>query len=114
MLKSQLFSLYVVIHTILCGCGQDQKRAGFEMADKAYEVTKIAKIGRGEVVESSGFAWTSDGNLWTHNDGGGASILYKINLKGELLQTQEIPNTSNNDWEDLAKDKSGNIYIGDM
>jgi hypothetical protein len=114
MLKAQLFSIYVLLHTLLCGCGQDKKRSDFELAEKDYTVTKIGKIGKEGVTESSGFAWTSDGNLWTHNDGGGSNNLYKVNLNGELLQTQEIPNTTNRDWEDLTKDKSGNIYIGDF
>lgn len=114
MLKAQLISFYVVLHTLLCGCGQDKKRSHFELAENAYTIAKIGKIEKEGVTESSGFAWTNDGNLWTHNDGGGSNNLYKVNLQGTLLQTQEIPNTANHDWEDLAKDKSGNIYIGDF
>lgn len=114
MLKTTLFAIYIFVQTALCGCQQDKNRSEFELAEQNYTVEKIGKMGKNEVTESSGFAWSDDGNLWTHNDGGNANELYKINLKGDLLQTVVIPNTKNTDWEDLTKDKSGNIYIGDF
>jgi hypothetical protein len=114
MLKAQLFSLYVFFHTVLCGCVQDRGRADFELADDQYFITKIGKIKKEGITESSGFAWSADSNLWTHNDGGGSSNLFKVTLDGELVQTLAISHTTNRDWEDLAKDKSGNIYIGDF
>jgi len=52
--------------------------------------------------------------LWTHNDGGGKNVLLKIDMKGKSQGVITIPNTSNIDWEDLAKDDKGYIYIGDF
>ncbi len=115
MLKYKLFTIYIFLQTALCGCQQDKNRADFETVDGAYEITQLAKMDKAEVAESSGFAWADgDSTLWTHDDGGGANALFKVNLKGRLLQTKTIPNTTNADWEDLAKDKNGNIYIGDF
>ncbi|KAA9331193.1 hypothetical protein [Adhaeribacter soli] len=115
MLKYKLFTIYIFLQTTLCGCNQDNRRAGFETLDNAYTVTQLAKMAKNEVKESSGFAWAEDDStLWTHDDGGGRNVLYKVNLKGQLRDTLEIPHTSNEDWEDLTKDKSGNIYIGDF
>src|SRR5688572_19719622 len=115
MLKYKLFTIYIFLQTALCGCQQDKNRAEFETVDNAYTVQQIAKMDKGEVAESSGFAWAEgDSMLWTHDDGGGSNALFKVNLKGKLVETKEVKNTINADWEDLARDKSGNIYIGDF
>lgn len=115
MLKYHFFTIYIFIQTALCGCRQDRNRADFETVDTAYEVRQIGKMGKTEVTESSGFAWADgDSTLWTHGDGGTQNALYKVNLQGKLLETKTIPHTINADWEDLTKDKSGNIYIGDF
>jgi hypothetical protein len=114
MLKYQLFTLYVFFHTALCGCRQDSKRAEFKPAGNDYTITRIGKMNREDLTESSGLAWTDGGNLWTHGDAGSPGKLYKVSKSGQLLATQPVPRTSNEDWEDLAKDKSGNLYIGDF
>lgn len=62
--------------------------------------------------ESSGLVYT-EGALWTHNDSGNLSNIYKIDTAtGILLQTISIVNYSNSDWEDIAAD-SNFIYIAD-
>ncbi|GEO03090.1 hypothetical protein AAE02nite_07540 [Adhaeribacter aerolatus] len=71
-------------------------------------------MAKDEVPESSGLALAADKNLWTHGDSGNPPVLFKINETGTLLQTREIQRTHNQDWEDLAKDQAGNIYIGDF
>src|SRR5688572_6101514 len=115
MLKYKLFTIYIFLQTALCGCQQDKNRAEFETVETAYEIVQVGKMGKAEVAESSGFAWADgDSTLWTHGDGGRANELYKVNLAGKLLETKTIANTINADWEDLAKDKAGNIYIGDF
>ncbi len=115
MLKYKLFTVYIFLQTTLCGCQQDKNRAEFETVGETYEVTQLGKMDRAEVAESSGFAWADgDSTLWTHGDGGTENALYKVNLKGKLLETKTIPHTINADWEDLTKDKRGNIYIGDF
>ena len=37
-----------------------------------------------------------------------------INSNGKIAKTITISNATNVDWEDITKDKSGNIYIGDF
>ncbi|MDX5438256.1 MAG: hypothetical protein LPK03_13720, partial [Pontibacter sp.] len=79
-----------------------------------YKV-KIQRIGRldSRIKESSGLAHASDSTLWTHPDSGFPAELYLFNLKGELLQTVPLP-LPNRDWEELAQDRMGNLYIGDF
>jgi len=51
---------------------------------------------------------------WTLNDGGNQSELYLIDTSGNVLRTLEVGNLENRDWESLAVDDSGNLYIGDF
>lgn len=114
MLPERIFTVFVFLQTLLCGCSSDRKRADFELAEKQYTVRQIGKMDKDDVKESSGFEVTQDGNFWTHADGGNPAVLYKVNAAGKLLATVDIPNTTNLDWEDLAKDDAGYLYIGDF
>ena len=67
----------------------------------------------GEVAETSGLLLI-DGAWWTHNDGGNAPLLYRIDpANGGVLRTVEVTNVSNIDWEDIAADDEY-VYIGDV
>ncbi len=72
------------------------------------EVCKLEKV----LNESSGLV-IANGNIWTHNDSWGEPVLYAID---ESCQIKTILYVSgqNKDWEELAKDDAGNIYIGDF
>jgi len=65
------------------------------------------------VNETSGLI-KIDGQLWTHNDSGGAPKLYQINeTNGRIIRSVTIENAKNRDWEDIAYDDNY-VYIGDM
>ncbi|MEM9820623.1 MAG: T9SS type A sorting domain-containing protein [Bacteroidota bacterium] len=77
-----------------------------------YQMDNVAILPNA-LFENSGLALTSSG-LWTHNDGGNADELYRIDsLSGAILQTILIANGENEDWEDLAEDEE-HLYIGDF
>lgn len=62
--------------------------------------------------ESSGIVFT-DGVIWTHNDSGNPSKIYKADTtNGALLQTLSVTNFPNTDWEDITAD-SAYLYIAD-
>jgi len=70
------------------------------------------------ITQASGLALDPNGtSLWTHNDQGNATTdLYKIlpatgNQMVTLQKQVNVLNVTNQDWEDLAKDDAGNIYI---
>jgi hypothetical protein len=114
MLKFKLFTVYVFFETLLCGCSVDQKREGFEVRARDYVIERVGKMNKEEVMESSGIELTGDGNFWTHADGGNLPVLYKVDATGKLLKVLQVPNTANQDWEDLARDDQGHIFIGDF
>ncbi|MCD9611433.1 hypothetical protein V2647_06325 [Tenacibaculum maritimum] len=51
--------------------------------------------------------------LWMHNDSGNRSIIYGVNIEGEIMEEMDI-NAKNNDWEDMTSDPYGNVYIADI
>ncbi|MBM3435445.1 MAG: hypothetical protein FJY07_04400 [Bacteroidetes bacterium] len=66
-----------------------------------------------ELNENSGLV-NLNGEIWTHNDYGGDSELYQINLSdGSIIRTVDIHEADNVDWEDLACDEEY-VYIGDF
>lgn len=66
------------------------------------------------VLESSGLEVGPDGCFWTHNDSGNPAGLYCVDTTGTVQRTVEVVGDPNTDWEDLAKDDEGNLYIGNF
>ncbi len=63
--------------------------------------------------ESSGLALTAPNRLWTHNDSGNTNELFCIDTTATILRTITVFNALNIDWEDLAMDDTGSIFIND-
>ncbi len=64
--------------------------------------------------ETSGLEQTDSTSIWTHNDSGGKPRLYHYLLNGQLIDSTVIAGASNVDWEDLANDHNGTLFIGDF
>jgi len=108
---AKLFTIYVYLQTVLCGCGADRRQGGFARPDFAYKLERVGRLDA-RVPESSGLAQAQGNTFWTHSDSGNPAILYRIGPSGELLQI--LPLTLPNiDWEDLAEDAEY-LYIGDF
>lgn len=106
-----LFSVKVALFTC---CGPEKRRSDFEVIGGAYSISQIATLPR-VLNESSGIVVAQpDQSFWSHNDGGSKPELFEIDYKGKLLRTLPLPHLRNRDWEDLARDTDGNIYIGDF
>ncbi|SHK38460.1 hypothetical protein [Hymenobacter psychrotolerans] len=115
LLRDKLFPALVFLQSVICGCGNSDGRGDFSRVSEQYTVTQTGKIRKGTVGESSGFALADKyGSLWTHGDGGSAAALFKVTPEGDLLQTLNLNPLVNIDWEDLARDPEGRIYIGDF
>lgn len=67
-----------------------------------------------QLEEVSGIEKIKNSELfWMLNDSGNKSIIYNVNIKGEIIR-EVVVNTKNNDWEDIASDEKGNLYIADF
>lgn len=67
------------------------------------------------VVESSGLARGSSlGVLWTHGDSGTPPALHAITASGRLLRTVPVEGATAVDWEDIASDGAGGLWIADV
>lgn len=52
--------------------------------------------------------------IWTIEDSGNKNAIYAIDYQGKIEHTIRLNGVENNDWEDITKDKEGNLYIGDF
>jgi hypothetical protein len=50
---------------------------------------------------------------WIIEDSGNKSVVYGIDAEGKTKAELKLDN-ENNDWESLASDKEGNLYVGDF
>jgi hypothetical protein len=68
-----------------------------------------------EIVESSGVVASRlhPGVLWHHSDSETAAVLYATALDGSLIAAIRSE-AQNVDWEDIATDDAGHLYVGDM
>ncbi len=53
-------------------------------------------------------------HVWVIEDSGNKDKVYQIDRKAQILKELKVENAKNEDWEDLALDKNGNLYIGDF
>lgn len=67
-----------------------------------------------EIDESSGLELEDKNTLITFNDSGGKAVLYYCDTLSNIKRTVQILNAVNQDWEDIAQDDNGNLYIGDF
>lgn len=51
--------------------------------------------------------------FWVHNDSGHLAVLYAIRRTGELVAEVPVAGAKNIDWEDIAADDQGFLYIAD-
>ncbi len=114
MFPSKFLYWLFYLKTSLCNCTSEVKNSNFSPGGHFYKVSKAIKM-PSAVNEGSGLMRSSkDSTFWTLNDGGGKAEIYEINKKGKLLKIIPIPNTKNQDWEDISRDEKGHIFIGDF
>jgi hypothetical protein len=98
----------------------DTGAAGKDSAAAAAAATAAAKFRVGRITapaipESSGLVASRKhpGVFWTHNDSGNPAALFAVTREGQLIR--EFPvDAKNVDWEDIALDDAGRLYIADL
>ena len=69
------------------------------------------------INESSGLAASRrfPGLYWTHNDSGDTAVIFAVDREGRLVgKPVRLLGATNVDWEDIAADGAGNLWIGDF
>ncbi|MFT5217274.1 MAG: hypothetical protein ACI83H_002411 [Glaciecola sp.] len=92
--------LLIIISFALVSCNTGNLTVVTDLPRTLSEASGIEK------VNNSAF-------IWMINDSGNKSILYGLDSLGTIKKQVNIK-AKNHDWEDLASDKSGNLYIGDF
>jgi len=81
-------------------------------------VRLIGRIENSRITESSGVAASRryPGVFWTHNDGGGVrrQVLYAMTREGHHLGAFPVADVFVADWEDIAIDDDGHLYVADI
>ncbi len=102
-IKISTLLLYFLLSTTLVSC-QKEGNSNFK------KISKLSNV----LSEISGITSLSNHKLYAINDSGNDPILFCLNQQGEILSELKIPESKNKDWEDLAYDTNGNVYIGDF
>src|SRR5262245_64749541 len=53
------------------------------------------------------------GIFWVHNDSGNPPALFAVRRDGSLVREYQVA-APNIDWEDIATDDHGHLYLGDI
>lgn len=87
----------------------------FSSATQASKLEPYSRMSDIQIHECSGIVKSRQfaDTYWVHNDSSGGSNLFAIRKDGSLIMTFPTRFT-NIDWEDIATDDSGNLFLGDF
>lgn len=97
---------FFCISILLFSCNKNVLNSDQDQPDdlnyliKPTEVTKIDD----DCDESSGLEFY-DGKFYTHNDSGGKEEIYALDEEGDIVETLQLEQTKNVDWEDISQDE---------
>jgi hypothetical protein len=64
--------------------------------------------------EVSGIVKQNSNAFWVHNDSGDLPVIFKIDSSGNIIDSVFLDSVTHTDFEDITKDNSNNLYIGDF
>ena len=117
MPRRQTNSLLAIVFLsfALTSCGAAESKLPREVAPG---VRLLGRLNDHRISESSGVVASRryEGVLWTHNDGGGPrrQFLFAVNRTGETQASFPVTGALLHDWEDIAIDDAGHLFLGDI
>lgn len=81
----------------------------------ASNVTRIALLEHYALTESSGLAASPKYRnvFWSHNDSESPTFLFALDVQGKHIGGYEVQDANLIDWEAIAFDESGRLYLAD-
>src|SRR4051795_143863 len=110
MLRSWIILLLAVL-----GCDSNPSAASnFGKVKQGAKAVQVGTMSDKRITEASGVvaSRTYPGIFWTHNDGNDG-VLFAIHRDGSLVGCAKL-DVKVRDWEDIANDHDGNLYVGDI
>lgn len=76
---------------------------------------EVGKLDHPAIAEASGIVASRrhPGIFWVHNDSGNPPAIFAVRKDGSLVREYAVA-APNVDWEDLAADDSGHLFLGDI
>ena len=76
---------------------------------------RLGRLDEPAIREASGIVKSRKhpGIFWVHNDSGNPPSLFAVKADGSLVRAYRV-GAPNVDWEDIAADDSGHLYLGDI
>jgi hypothetical protein len=83
--------------------------------DGPIALERIGTLSHEPIREASGLVRSRQfpGVYWVHNDSGNPPALFAVKRDGTLIREYRV-NVANVDWEDIATDNDGHLYIGEI
>lgn len=110
MILSKLIGLLITLKSLLCPCVLESHS---QVWNRNREEIIVERIGTLSFPESSGLAFDNAGKWWTLQDGRLKGTLLQIDSTGSTQQTIHF-GFRNWDWEAMAHQPDGTMYIGDI
>ncbi len=99
-------ALGILFHLILSGALAQRVDT---ISCKLEQLASLPK----SVLEISGMVFTNQG-FWAHNDSDNGPFIILMTEKGLVKTIKKVIGATNYDWEDIASDQNGNLFIGDI
>jgi hypothetical protein len=109
--------LALMLLSVLTACSAESEGSAQKPREVADAVLLIGKIQHSRITESSGIVVSRKNPeiFWTHNDGGGKrQVLFAMTRTGQPLAEFRVTGAVIEDWEDIAADDKGNLFLGDI
>ena len=109
-------ALFTAALCLLSACHAESGDATVKAKPVAPGVLQIGRIQHPHLTESSGVVVSrKDPTLfWSHTDGGGKKqVLYGMTRTGQPVAEYRITGALLSDWEDIAIDDAGHLYLSD-
>jgi hypothetical protein len=83
--------------------------------DRPGVLQPLGRLEHPPIREASGIVASRrhPGVFWVHNDSGNPPALFAVERDGTLIREYAV-NIPNIDWEDIATDDDGNLYLGEI